>query len=143
MLLKSEEKKCSQNPKINHLIVPGIAKNLQVNSKLRVLHFMHFKFSSKSWQEIGHAIGQSKSIKSLIINVCNLNAPTNLELLMKGLIDNNTIEKLDLSDNQISDQDSLNIIRFIKKQGEKRENSLWINGLRNSILDKKSYQIQH
>jgi len=83
--------------------VPGIAKNLQVNSKLRVLHFMHFKFSSKSWQEIGYAIGQSKSIKSLIINVCNLNAPTNLELLMKGLIDNNTIEKLDLSDNQISD----------------------------------------
>ena len=79
--------------------MPGITKNVQTNQKLRVLHIMHYKFSSKSWQELGHSISQSKSLKTLIINVCNLNQPTNLEVLMKGLIENNSIEKLDLSDN--------------------------------------------
>jgi uncharacterized alpha/beta hydrolase family protein len=62
---------------------------------------------------------------------------------MKGLIENNTLERLDLSDNQISDADSLNIIRFMKKQGEKRENRLWMNGLRHSNLEKKSYNVQN
>ncbi len=62
---------------------------------------------------------------------------------MKGLVENNTIELLDLSDNEISDVDSLNIIRFIKKQGEKRENSLWMNGLRHSNLETKSHNVKH
>ncbi len=34
---------------------------------------------------------------------------------MNGLIENNSIERLDLSDNSISDENSLNIIRFMKK----------------------------
>lgn len=61
---------------------------------------------------------------------------------MTGLIENNSIEKLDLSDNQLSDDDSLHIIRFMKKQGEKRETNLWMNGLRHSNLEKKSFSIK-
>ena len=44
---------------------------------------------------------------------------------MKGLINNESLEKIDLSDNQIKDSDGLFIIRYIKIQAEKRENALW------------------
>lgn len=39
------EKKCSQNPKINQQIVPGILKNINTNNRLRVIHFTHYRFS--------------------------------------------------------------------------------------------------
>lgn len=34
---------------------------------------------------------------------------------MKGLLQNNIIETLDLSDNDISDNDSIHIVQFMKK----------------------------
>lgn len=49
---------------------------------------------------------------------------------MEGLLENTTIEKLDLSDNDISDQNSLCIVRFIKAKAEERDNALWMTGLR-------------
>lgn len=56
---------------------------------------------------------------------------------MNGLMDNGVIEKLDLSDNDISDHDSLNIVRYLKKQAEARDNALWMTGLRHSNKDTK------
>lgn len=56
---------------------------------------------------------------------CNLSGNGNLDLLIKGLIDNESLEKLDLSDNQIKDQEGIVIVRYIKLQAEKRENALW------------------
>ena len=34
---------------------------------------------------------------------------------MAGIIENNTIEKLDFSDNEIKDGDATSIVRFIKR----------------------------
>ena len=58
---------------------------------------------------------------------------------MQGLVENNSIERLDLSDNDLQDSvHSVSIVRFIKNQGEKRENTLWMTGLRHSNLEPKS-----
>ena len=74
---------------------------------------------------IGSAIGGSKSLKSLSINACNLNESNFLELFFAGLLKNDTLEMLDLSDNQITDEQALPIILYIKKQAENRDTSLW------------------
>eukprot|EP00347_Sterkiella_histriomuscorum_P006772 403351487 len=143
MLMKSAEKKCSQNQKINSLIVPGLVKNIQTNHNLRSIQIAHFKFTSKAWEDIGQAIGQSKSIKSLCFQACNLSQSNNLQMLMKGLVLNNSIEKLDLSDNNLQDQDSIHIVKFMKEQGEKRESTLWKTGLRHGELETKSFNVQN
>jgi hypothetical protein len=80
------------------------------------LNFLHYKFSPACWEELGKAVGQSKTITTLIINACNLNITGNLDLLMSGLMDNNRLEKLDFSDNDISDNDALGVVRYIKKK---------------------------
>jgi hypothetical protein len=49
---------------------------------------------------------------------------------MKGLNENDSIQKLDLSDNSIKDTDGIHIVRYLKLQSEKRENALWMTGLR-------------
>lgn len=62
---------------------------------------------------------------------------------MKGLVTNSSLEKLDLSDNNISDSDSIYIVKFMKEQGEKRENTLWIAGLRQNDLDSRTHPPSH
>ena len=55
-----------------------------------------------------------------------------MEHLLRGVNENDSIEKLDLSDNQIKDHDGIFIVRYIKLQAEKRESALWMTGLRHS-----------
>ncbi len=57
---------------------------------------------------------------------------------MAGIIENNTIEKLDFSDNEIKDGDATSIVRFIKRQAEYRDSALWMTGLRHSNYDSKT-----
>jgi hypothetical protein len=45
--------------------------------------------------------------------------------LVGGFVDNEIIEKIDLSDNEISDNDAMSLVRFIKKQAEVRDSALW------------------
>ena len=71
----------------------------------------------------------------LFLPGCNLSGPQNLEVFIKGLIENESLEKIDLSDNQIKDSDGLCLVRYIKLQAEKRENALWQTGLRHHDVD--------
>lgn len=59
---------------------------------------------------------------------------------MKGLNNNDSLEKLDLSDNDLHDAEGLFIVRYIKLQAEKRENALWRTGLRHSDCSSKILQ---
>lgn len=51
---------------------------------------------------------------------------------MKGVNENESLETVNLSDNDLNDQEGLFIVRYIKNQAEKRENALWRTGLRHS-----------
>lgn len=42
--------------------MPAIVKNIEVTSSLKLLHIIHYKFSLKSWQDLGQAIGTSKTL---------------------------------------------------------------------------------
>lgn len=63
---------------------------------------------------------------------CNLNSGGHLQQLMKGVYENDSLVRLDLSDNQIGDHEGLIIVRYLKLQSEKRENAIWMTGLRHS-----------
>lgn len=109
------EKKCSQNSKINCTMLPGILKNIQSSERLSHLHIVHYRFSAKSWTLIGQAIGSSKTLRHLAINVCNLSSANHLELLMTGMMNNENIERLDLSDNDLGDTEAMHVIQYMKK----------------------------
>lgn len=67
--------------------------------RLRVFQIVNYKFNSNSWEVLGGVIAKSKSIQTLSFVGCNLNTNNYLELLLKGLTENTSIESLDLSDN--------------------------------------------
>ena len=85
--------------KINQLIVPGLTKNLVSNERLTSFQIVNFKFSTLCWESLGLAIAKSKFLSKLVIIGCNLNTQSNLQIFMKGVNENNSLEKLDLSDN--------------------------------------------
>lgn len=126
------EKVLSQNPKLATLIMPGISKNLQCNPRLKTLSFLGYRFTSISWQLLGDGIAKSRSLTFLSLTFCGLNYLSHLEGLMKGVNENESIETINLSDNDLNDQEGLFLVRYIKNQAEKRENALWRTGLRHS-----------
>ena len=81
---------------------------------------------------MGDGIAKSRSLTFLSLTFCGLNHLSNLEGLMKGVNENESIETINLSDNDLNDQEGLFIVRYIKNQAEKRENALWRTGLRHS-----------
>ena len=54
-----------------------------------------------------------------------------MQLLMKGFQKNDTIQSLDLTDNEITDIEGMTVLNMIKFQAEKRDNEIWSCGLRN------------
>ena len=81
--------KCPLNAKLNALILPGLLKNIAVSRKLRYVHLISFKLSSKSWEQLGSALGQSRSIRHLSLNVTNI--ASYLVLFLQALTPNTTL----------------------------------------------------
>jgi len=119
--------------KLNSLIVQGLAKNMAVTTSLRHFQIVNYRFTHHAWEQLGNAIGKCKTLLRLILPGCNLNGA--LEVFIKGLIENESLEKIDLSDNQIKDSDGLFLVRYVKLQAERRENALWQTGLRHHDVD--------
>lgn len=82
---------------------------------MKNLYFHSYKFTSNSWEILGDGIAKSSSLISLSLIHCGLNHFSNLEAFMKGLNENDSLEKVDLSDNDITDKEGLFIVRFIKQ----------------------------
>ena len=76
---------------MNCLIVPGLCKNFQMNNRLKVFSIVCFKFTHLCWEQLGEGIGKSKSLQSLSIINCNLAYANHLELLIKGLCENDSL----------------------------------------------------
>lgn len=61
-----------------------------------------------------------------------------MDLLMRGIMENERLEKLDFSDNELTDENVTGILRYIKKQAESRDSALWMSGLRHSKFEQLS-----
>ena len=82
------------------------------------------------WKSIGIAIGKSTSLLTFTCTACNLNIDNNLKMLLDGASHNNSLEKIDLSDNELDDDHGAYILIYLQKQVEKRDFELWWLSLR-------------
>ena len=81
----------SQSYKTNFPIFDGLSKSLAKCEQLMHVQILNQKMSTKCWQSLGEGIGQNESIKTVSINVCNLNNPKNIMALMSGFQKNNHV----------------------------------------------------
>jgi len=77
--------------------------------------------ASKTWEEIGKALGKSTTLQLFDCTGCNLYRDDNLFQLLEGLALNSSIETIDLSDNDITDIQGLQVLNYLKRQSEKRD----------------------
>lgn len=55
----------SRNPKMNVVIAPGIATQLELNTNLLTFKLLYYRLHHNAWRTIGCALGKSKTLKNL------------------------------------------------------------------------------
>jgi hypothetical protein len=79
---------------------------------------------------ISVGIIENKSLKSLTINNCIFTTES-FEILLKGLLTHEKIELIDLNNNNLNDKSGNMIGRIIARQTQRRDQVIWMYGLRN------------
>lgn len=126
----SVESTISMNPKLNIILAPGFAKQIEKNINLIEFKLIYFRLHAQAWRQIGQALGRSKNILIFTVQACNLDAGENIQLLFKGMQNNQSLRTLDFSDCNLTDAHGDVILAYIKKQAERRDNDLWEMSLR-------------
>lgn len=57
---------------------------------------------------------------------------------IQSILVNKLLEKIDFSDNDLTDEEGLAVLRYIKQKAEERDNALWMNDLRKNEIEKIS-----
>ena len=94
----------SQNPKSNMKIAEGFGLQIQNSKCLLTFKLVHFRLSPNSWTELGLGLKGAKSLRVFSCRGTNLNQGENINNLFKGMKGNESIEILDLSDNDLKDE---------------------------------------
>jgi Ran GTPase-activating protein (RanGAP) involved in mRNA processing and transport len=97
------------------------------------------KLSKDSWQAIADGVRVNTSIKYLALNAMALD-PKALEILVPAFSENRTLETLDLSYNYMGDKVSSFLTKLISNQSERRDNVVWLHGLRGEVPKPKELQ---
>lgn len=75
----------------------GLGRNLKLGV-IKKIHLVKLRISREGWMALSDGIGASKTLKSLLINLCTMNHQA-FEELAPGLKTNTTLEVLDLAYN--------------------------------------------
>ena len=70
---------------------------------MQTFKLLNYRLSPKSWQDLGKGLGNAKNLRTFACNACNLYEGKNLHWLLKEMSNNTSIETLDFSDNDLSD----------------------------------------
>jgi hypothetical protein len=63
---------------------------------------------------LGKGIGANKVLQKLSLNVSNIGATVNMKEFMKGFGENDSVESLDLSVNELTDESGMYILKMVK-----------------------------
>ena len=91
------------------------------NPSLQTFKLLNYRLSAHSWKDMGKGLGNAKSLRSFSCQACNLYEGKNLALLLKDMVNNQSIETLDFSDNDLSDRHGEIILSLIKQTSESRD----------------------
>ena len=117
--------------KINKITL-GIGKHLINTNNLIVFSIINFDIDQNFAQNLSKGISENKSIHVLCINNCKMSIES-YEILLKGLLNHDKIEYLDLSNNNLGDKYGNMIGRIIARQTYRRDQEIWLYGLRNEF----------
>jgi hypothetical protein len=127
---KESRERENENKAKEYQIVQGIAKNLCLSENVQMFKIQNMKLRTELVEFLSEGIMNNKSLKSLIVNNCNLTNEA-YEILIKGLLTHESIEFLDLSYNKLNDKCGNMIARIISRQTQRRDQVVWMYGLRN------------
>ena len=74
----------SLNPKINLLIAPGFARNLDINKTLLHFRLIYYTLHPRAWKRLGEALAANTTLQTLSLQGCNLWEEKNLQLLFSS-----------------------------------------------------------
>ena len=133
---EKREKDIENINKINKIII-AIGNHLSLSENLNDLTINHFNFDRKSAERISKGIIENNSIKKLNINNCHVSIE-DFEILFKGLLNHAKIEYLNLNNNNIKDECGNMIGRIITRQTFRRDQNIWLCGIRNEKPEKSN-----
>ncbi len=125
--------------KINKITL-GIGKHLIITQNLIVLNLINFEIDEKFAKNLSKGIIENKSIHALSINNCKMSIEV-YEILLKGLLNHEKIEYLDLHNNNLGDKYGNMIGRVIARQTYRRDQEIWLYGLRNEFPETNDYTL--
>ena len=124
---------------INKIIV-GIGKHLSLSENIVNLNIFNFLFEQKLALNLSEGIINNKSIKKLKLNNCKIPIDS-YEILLKGFLNHEKIEYLNLSNNNLDDKYGNIIGRIISRQTYRRDQAIWLYGLRNEKPQSNDYAL--
>ena len=132
---KLEKQKHDEEIQRKHLInkvTSGIGKHISLTNKLLFFSLINFPLEKNLAEHLSKGIIENNSIQGLYINNCEM-CIESYEILLKGLLNHEKIEFLDLSNNNLEDKYGNMISRIIARQTYRRDQVIWLYGLRNEI----------
>lgn len=139
-LAKEKRDKEIENMHMVNKITLGIGRHLILTPNLFSLTIVNFTIDKKFAQNISKGIIGNKSIHALCINNCKMTIET-YEILVKGLLNHESIEYLDLKNNDLGDKYGNMVGRIIARQTYRRDQVIWLYGLRNELPLTKDYTL--
>lgn len=79
---------------------------------------------------LGVGIAKNNSLQTVAIHMSNINIVKNIEIFMKHFGENNSVQTLDLTDNDIGSTAGKMIVNMMKSQAEKKDVNQWSDNLR-------------
>ena len=125
--------------KLNKITL-GIGKHLILSNNLIALSLVNLDISEKIAQNLSKGIIENKSIHALTINNCKMSIEV-YEIILKGLLNHEKIEYLDLHNNNLGDKYGNMIGRIIARQTYRRDQEIWLYGLRNEVPETNDYTL--
>ena len=129
---KDKEKRDEEVERLNMInkVISGLGKHLSLSKALKTLIINDMNLSDKLALNLSKGIIQNESIEKLTINNCTISLGE-YELLLKGFFNHQKIQYLDLSNNKLKDGYGNMIGRIIGRQTYRRDQVIWLLGIRN------------
>ena len=132
---KNKKEKKIINPKLERanklgILIIGIAKHIKYTKKLTHLKITNIDFNSDLSNALKDGIKGNKSLTHFTFNNCTFTNES-YEILMNGILSHEKIENLNMSNNKLDDRCGTMISRLISRQSQRRDQVIWMYGLRN------------
>ena len=139
---KEKEEKTKEVEYINIInkIISGIGKHLSFSDKIKSLTINNFTFNQNLASYLSNGIIKNNSIQKLNINNCKITVEE-YEIILKGLLNHEKIEYLNLSNNNFVDKYGNIIGRIISRQTYRRDQAIWLLGLRDERPSSNNYTL--